>query len=61
VLEPDDRIILSIVRSENLANLPLITIDSVYINPILEQKAKRWLDKNRDKIFESGMGAGEDE
>lgn len=61
VLEEDNRIVLSIIRSDTIANLPLISIDSVYINPKLGQKAKRWLDKNRERIFESGMEANEND
>jgi len=53
VLEMDDRVVSSRDISEVLERIPEVKIDTVYIEPGLEEKAKKWLEKEREGIIES--------
>jgi hypothetical protein len=53
VLEKDGRIVSSRMKSEVLNTLPVVKIDTVYVDPSLEDAAKRWLEKERETIIEA--------
>jgi len=53
VLEKDGRIVSSRMKSEVLNTLPVVKIDTVYVEPGLEETAKRWLKKEREGIIAS--------
>jgi HD superfamily phosphohydrolases len=53
VLEKDERIVSSRMKSEVLNTLPVVKIDTVYVEPGLEETAKRWLEKEREGIIAS--------
>jgi len=41
------------MKSEVLNTLPVVKIDTVYVDPSLEDAAKRWLEKERETIIEA--------
>jgi hypothetical protein len=51
VLMPDRNIASARALSETLQHLPVISIESVYIDPKLQQKARTWLAKNKTAII----------
>ena len=51
VFTKDTRVISSTSISEVLGNLPVASLEYVFINPDLEKRAKQWLDENRSKII----------
>jgi HD superfamily phosphohydrolase len=51
VLEMDDRVAASRDVSEVLSKLPVVKIETVYIEPTLEEAAKKWLEKEREGII----------
>ena len=53
VLENDERIVSSLEKSDVLKTLPVVKIDTVYVDPSLEEVTKRWLEKEREAIIES--------
>lgn len=52
VLTRDGRIVSSLQMSETLRRLPLISIDYVFVNPVLRRNAQQWLDANRATIIQ---------
>lgn len=55
VLEPDERIVSSLSKSDTLAHLPEAAADTVYIIPDLLEEGRTWLEKNRERVIESAM------
>lgn len=53
VLEKDGRVVSSRMKSDVLTTLPVVKIDTVYVDPALEETAKKWLDKEREVIIDS--------
>ena len=51
VLNRDGRVVDSLSISRILSNLPLVSVDFVFIAPELRQEAGRWLEKDRQKII----------
>jgi hypothetical protein len=54
VLEPDERIVSSLLKSDVLRHIPEVAVDTVYIRPGLLDAGRAWLNKNRENIIESG-------
>ena len=52
----DQRIEAAISVSEMLSKLQPTSIDYVFIHPDLRDKAKVWLDRNRDKVLTAAQG-----
>lgn len=53
VLERDGRVVASPDESEVLSRIPVVKIETVYIEPGFEEKSKRWLEKEREGIIGS--------
>jgi len=53
VLEMDDRVLASRDISEVLGKLPVVKIETVYIEPGLEEDAKDWLHREQEGIIEA--------
>lgn len=51
VLAHDGRIHSSLELSETLSKAPIFSVDRVFIDPTLREKAQRWLNENRDDII----------
>ena len=47
----DGRIYSSLELSETLSKAPIFSVDRVFIDPTVREKAKRWLDEKRDDII----------
>ena len=47
----DGRIVSSMYLSETLGRIPTFSVDYVFIDPDLRDKATRWLSDNRDQII----------
>ncbi len=54
VLEPDGRIVSSLLKSDALRHIPEVAVDTVYIRPELLVAGRAWLNENRENIIESG-------
>jgi len=54
VLEPDERIVSSLLKSDVLRHIPEVAVDTVYIRPELLDAGRVWLNENREDIIESG-------
>jgi len=54
VLEPDGRIVSSLLKSDALRYIPEVAVDTVYIRPELLDAGRVWLNENRESIIESG-------
>jgi HD superfamily phosphohydrolase len=54
VLEPDGRIVSSLLKSDALRYIPEVAVDTVYIRPGLLGAGRAWLNENRESIIESG-------
>lgn len=54
VLEPDGRIVSSLLKSDALRYIPEVAVDTVYIRPELLDAGRAWLNENRESIIESG-------
>ena len=52
VIEGDGRIVSSEVASDVLANIPKLTIDRVYVDPIIVNEARAWILSERDRILD---------
>ena len=52
VLDRDGSIVSSTIKSETLANIPLGVVDNVYVNPSYLDRAREWLNGNRDRLLE---------
>ncbi len=52
VLEPDGRIVSSLLKSDALRYIPEVAGDTVYIRPELLGVGREWLNKNRENIIE---------
>lgn len=52
VLAKDKRVLSSLAMSEALQHVPAISVDYVFVDPIIEKKARQWLGKNRLSIIE---------
>ncbi len=61
VLLRDDSTTSSLAISETLQRLPVVSVDSVYADPGVRDKAKRWLDKNRGSILQPATEERHDE
>lgn len=49
----DDRVVASRDKSDVLSKIPVVKIETVYIDPELEDTAKEWIEKERESIIES--------
>ncbi len=54
VLEPDGRIVSSLLKSDALRHIPEVAVDTVYIHPDLLDAGRAWLNENRESIIKSG-------
>ena len=54
VLEPDGRIVSSLLKSDALRHIPEVAVDTVYIRPDLLDAGRAWLNENRESIIKSG-------
>ena len=54
VLEPDERIVSSLLKSDVLRHIPEVAVDTVYMRPELLDAGRAWLNRNRESIIESG-------
>lgn len=54
VLEPDERVVSSLLKSDVLRNIPEVAVDAVYICPESLDTGRDWLKRNREYIIESG-------
>ncbi|WP_292490802.1 MULTISPECIES: HD domain-containing protein [unclassified Methanoculleus] len=54
VLELDERIVSSLLKSDVLRHIPEVAVDTVYIHPELLDAGRVWLNENRENIIESG-------
>ncbi|MDD5559003.1 HD domain-containing protein [Candidatus Methylomirabilis sp.] len=59
VLENDGRIVSSLAESQPLRNLPVVATGYVFINRDCREKAKVWLEGNRDDILAKQEGEEE--
>jgi HD superfamily phosphohydrolase len=55
----DGRITSSLNLSETLGHVPTFSVDYVYIDPELRDKAERWLNENRDALIPAVNAGGE--
>lgn len=55
VIMHDGRIESSIELSSILKNFPLMTVDTVYAAPELVQRAKEWINSNREKLLQGEL------
>jgi len=51
VLCKDESILSSLYLSDVLSNIPLISIDNVYVSPEIKDQAEKWLRTNKEKIL----------
>jgi HD superfamily phosphohydrolase len=51
VLDRDERIVTSSQKSDTLANIPTVTVDNVFVDPIYADEAKQWVRCNRDSVL----------
>jgi hypothetical protein len=51
ILMDDDRIVSCLSVSDTLKNVPIVTVDTVYIAPPLRDVAAKWLEKERQAII----------
>ena len=51
----DGRIVSSLVFSDTLQNVPVISIDNVFADRVLFDKARKWLDENHSTIIKLEM------
>ncbi len=56
VMTRDGRIVSSLELSETLNNIPVVKVDSVFINPDLLVEAQQWLKQNRMEILARKAG-----
>lgn len=54
VICKDGKILSSLSMSSTLNNIPVVSIDNVYIAREVEEKAKSWLSDNKDDILSGG-------
>ena len=60
VLMDDDRIMSSLALSSMLRQIPIISVDYVFVERSMEDVAKQWLEENLQSIIESFEGDGAD-
>ena len=57
VLQPDGRIVSSLVMSDMLQHIPVAAIDFVFVEPLIRDDARKFIHENRGEILaESGEG-----
>jgi hypothetical protein len=49
-------IVSSVALSPTLSKIPTFSVDRVYVSIAIRDEAKRWVDKNRDRIITGAIG-----
>lgn len=54
VLTSDERVVSSLSWSDHLESIPLLMLDSVYVDPDVYDRARHWLRTNRGRVLDAG-------